>query len=210
MEISRSAATAKGPAETFTGDVWVDPITRGLPPSQLNVAAVRFAPGARRPGIPTTAGKPCTSPKAHPAGGGTSPTPSTRASTTPESESQKCTRAAGSPASALRHAPLTSRSSTRSARSPPSTMLPSPDRTRLAPRPATLNRAHPRNPAPGAAPGKHPSRQPAARQAQRGNHRRSRGTRYRPRNLRMTSLRRCTLRRVSRLRIPPGSAFTPQ
>ena len=47
MEISRNAATAKGPAETFTGDVWVDPITRGLPPSQLNVAAVRFTPGAR-------------------------------------------------------------------------------------------------------------------------------------------------------------------
>lgn len=47
MEISRNATTAKGPAETFTGDVWVDPITRGLPPSQLNVAAVRFTPGAR-------------------------------------------------------------------------------------------------------------------------------------------------------------------
>ena len=47
MEISRNAATAKGPAETFTGEVWVDPITRGLPPSQLNVAAVRFTPGAR-------------------------------------------------------------------------------------------------------------------------------------------------------------------
>jgi hypothetical protein len=30
MEISRNAATAKGPAETFTGDVWVHPITRGL------------------------------------------------------------------------------------------------------------------------------------------------------------------------------------
>lgn len=38
---------AKGPAGTFTGDVWIDPITRGLPPSQLNVAAVRFTPGAR-------------------------------------------------------------------------------------------------------------------------------------------------------------------
>jgi quercetin dioxygenase-like cupin family protein len=47
MDISRNAATAKGPAETFTGDVWVDPITRGLPPSQLNAAAVRFTPGAR-------------------------------------------------------------------------------------------------------------------------------------------------------------------
>ncbi len=47
MEISRKAPTAKGPAGTFTGDVWIDPITRGLPPSQLNVAAVHFSPGAR-------------------------------------------------------------------------------------------------------------------------------------------------------------------
>jgi quercetin dioxygenase-like cupin family protein len=47
MELSRKAATTKGPAETFTGDVWIDSITRGLPPSQLNVAAVRFTPGAR-------------------------------------------------------------------------------------------------------------------------------------------------------------------
>jgi hypothetical protein len=31
MDISRKAATAKGPAETFTGEVWIDPITRGLP-----------------------------------------------------------------------------------------------------------------------------------------------------------------------------------
>ena len=44
MEISREVATAMGPAETFTGEVFVDPITRGLPPSQLNVAAVRFTP----------------------------------------------------------------------------------------------------------------------------------------------------------------------
>ncbi len=47
MEVSPKPPTAKGPAETFTGDVWVDPITRGLPSSQLNVAAVRFSPGAR-------------------------------------------------------------------------------------------------------------------------------------------------------------------
>lgn len=47
MEISREAATARGPAETFTGEVFVDPVTRGLPPSQLNVAAVHFTPGAR-------------------------------------------------------------------------------------------------------------------------------------------------------------------
>lgn len=47
MEISREAATVRGPAETFTGEVFLDPITRGLPPSQLNVAAVHFTPGAR-------------------------------------------------------------------------------------------------------------------------------------------------------------------
>jgi quercetin dioxygenase-like cupin family protein len=47
MEISREAATAKGPAETFTGEVFVDSITRGLPSSRLSVAAVRFTPGAR-------------------------------------------------------------------------------------------------------------------------------------------------------------------
>jgi quercetin dioxygenase-like cupin family protein len=47
MEISRKPPTAKGPAESFTGEVWVDPVTRGLPPSSLNVAAVHFTPGAR-------------------------------------------------------------------------------------------------------------------------------------------------------------------
>jgi quercetin dioxygenase-like cupin family protein len=47
MEISYDAATMKGAAETFTGEVWIDPITRGLPPSQVNVAAVHFTPGAR-------------------------------------------------------------------------------------------------------------------------------------------------------------------
>jgi quercetin dioxygenase-like cupin family protein len=46
MEISRKPPTAKGPAETFTGEVWVDRITGGAP-SQLSVAAVHFAPGAR-------------------------------------------------------------------------------------------------------------------------------------------------------------------
>jgi quercetin dioxygenase-like cupin family protein len=47
MEISSKPPTVKGPAETFTGDVWIDPVTRELPPSQLNVAAVRFTPSAR-------------------------------------------------------------------------------------------------------------------------------------------------------------------
>jgi quercetin dioxygenase-like cupin family protein len=47
MEISTKPPTLKGPADTFTGDVWIDPITRGVPRSQLSVAAVRFSPGAR-------------------------------------------------------------------------------------------------------------------------------------------------------------------
>lgn len=47
MEISPKPPTAKGPAESFTGEVWMDPITRGLPPSQLAVNAVHFTPGAR-------------------------------------------------------------------------------------------------------------------------------------------------------------------
>lgn len=47
MEISSKPPTTKGGPETFTGDVWIDPVTRGLPPSGLNVAAVRFTPGAR-------------------------------------------------------------------------------------------------------------------------------------------------------------------
>jgi quercetin dioxygenase-like cupin family protein len=46
MEISRKPPTAKG-GDEFTGDVWIDPITGGLPPSRLNVLAVRFTPGAR-------------------------------------------------------------------------------------------------------------------------------------------------------------------
>jgi quercetin dioxygenase-like cupin family protein len=47
MDIAPKPPTTGGPVETFTGDVCVDPITRGLPPSQLNVAAVHFSPGAR-------------------------------------------------------------------------------------------------------------------------------------------------------------------
>ena len=46
MEISPKPPTTR-PAENFTGDVWVDPITRGLPHSRLNVAKVHFSPGAR-------------------------------------------------------------------------------------------------------------------------------------------------------------------
>src|SRR5215813_9565014 len=39
--------TAKGPAEWFTGDVWIDGIARGGEPSRVRVSAVRFSPSAR-------------------------------------------------------------------------------------------------------------------------------------------------------------------
>jgi quercetin dioxygenase-like cupin family protein len=47
MEQQPKKPTNKGPAEWFTGDVWIDPIAQGQPPSKLNVAAVHFTPGAR-------------------------------------------------------------------------------------------------------------------------------------------------------------------
>jgi quercetin dioxygenase-like cupin family protein len=48
MEREPKSPTARGPAATFTGDVWVDPIaTRKPEPSRMIVSRVRFAPGAR-------------------------------------------------------------------------------------------------------------------------------------------------------------------
>ena len=47
VERRRKQPTGKGPAEWFTGDVWIDPITQGQPPSTLNIGAVHFTPGAR-------------------------------------------------------------------------------------------------------------------------------------------------------------------
>ena len=47
MEIERRQPTAKGPADWFTGDVWIDSIVQPKEPSHLTVAAVHFTPGAR-------------------------------------------------------------------------------------------------------------------------------------------------------------------
>lgn len=47
MEIQGKPATAKGPAERFTGDVWIDAVVRGEEPSRVRVNAVRFTPSAR-------------------------------------------------------------------------------------------------------------------------------------------------------------------
>lgn len=44
---SGSNASRKGPAEWFTGTVWIDPIVAGEPPSRVQMARVSFEPGAR-------------------------------------------------------------------------------------------------------------------------------------------------------------------
>ena len=47
MERQLPQATTKGPADWFTGDVYIDAVARGRGPSTLNVGAVHFTPGAR-------------------------------------------------------------------------------------------------------------------------------------------------------------------
>lgn len=47
MEQRPKQPTNKGPVEWFTGEVWIDPITQGPPPSKLSIGAVHFTPGAR-------------------------------------------------------------------------------------------------------------------------------------------------------------------
>jgi quercetin dioxygenase-like cupin family protein len=47
MPIQPRRPTAKGPAEWFTGDVFIDPIAQGEEPSRVRVSAVRFTPSAR-------------------------------------------------------------------------------------------------------------------------------------------------------------------
>jgi quercetin dioxygenase-like cupin family protein len=47
MDIQPRQHSVKGPADWFTGDVWIDAIARGQAPSHINVSAVHFSPGAR-------------------------------------------------------------------------------------------------------------------------------------------------------------------
>ena len=50
MPIQPKQPTAKGPAEWFTGDVFIDAIARGEEPSRVRVNAVRFTPSAHTAG----------------------------------------------------------------------------------------------------------------------------------------------------------------
>jgi quercetin dioxygenase-like cupin family protein len=47
MQLIPPASTAKGPVETFTGDVYVTRLHNAEAPSRLVAAMVRFTPGAR-------------------------------------------------------------------------------------------------------------------------------------------------------------------
>jgi quercetin dioxygenase-like cupin family protein len=47
MDLERSRPTAKGPADWFTGDVWIDAITQTHGDTPTVIAAVHFTPGAR-------------------------------------------------------------------------------------------------------------------------------------------------------------------
>jgi quercetin dioxygenase-like cupin family protein len=47
MHVQPKKPTIKGPADWFTGDVWIDTIVQPEGDSTLSVGAVRFAPGAR-------------------------------------------------------------------------------------------------------------------------------------------------------------------
>ncbi|MDB5078534.1 MAG: cupin [Chloroflexi bacterium] len=49
MELKRSGAqpSNKGPAETFTGNVRVDPLFQAVEPGRVSAALVTFEPGAR-------------------------------------------------------------------------------------------------------------------------------------------------------------------
>jgi quercetin dioxygenase-like cupin family protein len=47
LELKPVTPSVKGPASTFTGDVYINPIYRGEEPSRMIVSLVRFTPGAR-------------------------------------------------------------------------------------------------------------------------------------------------------------------
>ncbi len=47
MKLIAPTSTAQGPAQTFTGDVYVNTLHHGEAPSRLVAAMVRFTPGAR-------------------------------------------------------------------------------------------------------------------------------------------------------------------
>jgi len=85
MDVQPKQPSAKGLAEWFTGDVWIDAIARGAEPSRIRVTAVHFTPGARR-GTPTPSARRCTSPRAR---GSCSPGAATSSTSVPGTSSPR-------------------------------------------------------------------------------------------------------------------------
>lgn len=64
MGVQPKKPTVKGPADWFTGDVWIDSIVQADGHSTLNVGTVPFTPRARTAWHSHEAGQALTSPKA--------------------------------------------------------------------------------------------------------------------------------------------------
>ena len=64
MELQERKPTFKGPADWFTGDVYVDPLAQGQGPSPVSLGWVHFTPAPTRPGTATRSARPCASPRA--------------------------------------------------------------------------------------------------------------------------------------------------
>jgi quercetin dioxygenase-like cupin family protein len=47
VEVQPKQPSVKGPAEWFTGDVWIEPLATGGEASRLTLGSVHFTPGAR-------------------------------------------------------------------------------------------------------------------------------------------------------------------
>jgi hypothetical protein len=47
VELVPKQPSARGPADWFTGEVWIDPVAQGQKPSQWALNAGHFTPGAR-------------------------------------------------------------------------------------------------------------------------------------------------------------------
>ncbi len=65
MQITRSSLdTARGPADWFTGDVYIDTLAAPAGSSTFAAALVHFTPGRARPGTHILAARPSSSPRA--------------------------------------------------------------------------------------------------------------------------------------------------
>ncbi|WP_310649536.1 hypothetical protein [Paenarthrobacter ureafaciens] len=62
MRLAVPGPTTKGPAEKFTGNVYLNPLHSAASPSRLGFAMVQFAPAPGPTGTPTRWAKHCTAP----------------------------------------------------------------------------------------------------------------------------------------------------